>query len=142
MIDSIEARLRGTMPQLRTVAGAVEFAALQAPPLPAKLPAAYVMPVADEAAPNSLASMLHRQVLTATIRVALITRDLRDTRGDAALTTLDALRRGLRQALAGWTPPGARSALELRRGALLDFQDGTLTWAEDFSCTENLEVAP
>jgi len=142
MIAGVQDRLSAQVPALRTVEGAVEFAALQKPPLDAKLPAAFVMAAEDRAAPNTMASQVLRQEVTRTIRVVLFVRSLRDARGAAAAEQLETLMDAVRDALIGWLPPGARKPLELQAGALLGFSDQTVAWAEDFTCTFNIEKRP
>ena len=142
MIAAVQDRLEQQVPALRTVEGAIEFAALEQAPLDAKLPAAYVMAAEDRASPNTMASMVLRQEVSRTIRVVLFTRNLRDRRGERAAQQLETLFTEVRTALIGWLPPGARQPLELRAGALLGFANQTAAWAEDYACTFNIEKRP
>ena len=142
MIAAIQDRLQNQVPALRSIEGAIEFAALEKPPLAGKLPAAFVMAAEDRAAPNTMASMVLRQEVTRTVRVVLFARNLRDARGEAAAVQLEGLVENVRNALIGWLPPGARQPLELRTGALIGFSDQTATWAEDYACTFNIEKRP
>lgn len=131
------ARLRATIGPdgsgiLRHVAGAAEYAALDAPPPQARQPAAFVLPLAEVAGPNGLATGPVRQRITATIGVVLLATSLRDPRGEAAADQLGPLCAALRAALIGWQPTVEHDPIEFRRGALVDITEGTLAWQDQF----------
>jgi hypothetical protein len=138
MISIVIARLLATLgPEavgaLRTVAGAAEYAALQAPPLAARQPAAYVLPLSEEGGPNGLAAGPVRQRITATFGVVLMATSLRDARGEAAADLLGPLCDAIRSQLVGFQPTPAHDPIEFRRGRLLDITEGTLAWQDEFT---------
>lgn len=137
MIAEIIAQLRATIGpdgsgELRTVAGAAEYAALQAPPPQARQPAAYVIPLAEAAGPNTLAAGPVRQRIAATIGVVVLLTSLRDPRGQAASDALGLLLSLLRGQLVGFQPTAAHDPVEFRRGRLLDISEGALAWQDEF----------
>lgn len=152
MMDAIETRLRATVPELRLVAGIMEFAALDKPPPREKMPAAYVLPMEDAGTPNTLASKYLRQPLTRRVSIMLLTTSARDPRGEAAATALEPVIAKVRAALVGWTPPlptqpssGAVltqvGPMQFRRGVLNDMSDGVLAWGEEFTLSVSLSTA-
>ncbi len=150
MMDAIEARVRSQVTALRLVAGAGEYAQLNAPPRE-KLPAAYVLPMDDTARPNSMASMVLRQEITRRVAVVILATNARDPRGDAAAAALEPLVYAMRAALVGWTPAiptqpatGAKlttiEPLELVGGSLTDIADGVLAWTEQYALSAALTL--
>lgn len=127
-------RLRATvMPPFRLIEGLAEFAALTAPPGDARLPAAYVMPIATTAGANNLAAGGFRQRLADEFAVVILHRNLRDARGAAAALDLsETLIPAVRQALIGWLPATGWEQVEMRSGRLLDIEDNVLAWREDY----------
>lgn len=129
MIAGIIARLR-TVPQLKLVAGALEWAALEAPPPQHLWPAAYVMPWSTAGAPNGLAAGGFRQQLDEVAAIHLVLGNLRDPRGEAATADLTAVRDTVRGNLLGFVPGAGWEQLELRSGALAAVVDGVATWRD------------
>lgn len=133
------ARLVAQVPALKLVAGAAQFAALDAPP--PLLPAAYVLPIASQAEPNSLAAGGFRQRVTEVFAVILLHRNLRDARGAAAVLDLaDTLIPAVRTALIGWAPAAGWDALSLAQGRLIDTDDNVLAWRDDFVSATQLRA--
>ncbi len=153
MMDAIATRLRETVPALRTVAGAGEYAALKEIPAREKMPAAFVLPMDDSGQPNRMASQVLRQQVDRRISVVLLTRNASDTRGEKAAELLEPTVALIRAALVGWTPvlavqPAEGAALsspeplEFRRGRLIGIEDGVLSWSEEYACRAVLSVTP
>lgn len=137
MIADVIARLNGTIGPggsgvLRTVAGAAEYAALDAPPPQARQPAAYVLPLGEVAGANGLAAGPVRQRITATLGLVLLVTNLRDPRGQASADMLAPLLAAARGALVGWQPSAEHDPMEFRRGRLIDISEGTLAWQDEF----------
>jgi hypothetical protein len=133
MIAEVIARLQTTvMPPLKLVQGAVEYAALTAPPPAARQPAAYVMPLGGTPGPNTLAGHI-RQRMQESIGVVILLGNLRDVRGDAAMDAIEPVYRAVRAALVGFVPDPAYEAFLLGPARLLDFADGVIAWQESFS---------
>lgn len=129
MIPAIITRLK-TLPQLKLVAGALDWAALEQPPPQHLWPACYVLPFASGAGANGLAAGGFRQRLEETVAILLVTGNLRDARGEAASTDLVAIRDTVRASLLGWSPGTAWEPLELRAGSLHAVIDGVAIWRD------------
>jgi hypothetical protein len=139
MIGAIATRLQAVLGNpFRTVAGAAEYAALQAPPPAARCPAAYVIELADEAGQNSLATSAVRQRLTETFAVVMIVASVRDHRGEAAQALLQPVRAFCLQALVGWAPDGSHDAITYLRGRLVDASEGYVVWQAEFQVRSTL----
>lgn len=137
MIAAVVARLRDTIGpdgtgDLRTVAGAAEYASLNAPPPQARQPAAYVIPLAEAGGQNTLAAGPVRQRISATIGVVVLLTNLRDARGQAATDALGLVLSLLRGQLVGFQPTAAHDPIEFRRGRLIDIAEGALAWQDEF----------
>jgi len=163
MIAAFVSRLRSAaMPPLRLVEGAAAYSRLSAPPPLAKQPAAYVVPVGDQAGPNQLANAV-RQPITRSIGVIIFATDLGDARGAGAAEDLELALSATRAALLGWAvapiepvtlgaagitfggapvqwPGGERQTepLLLSQGALIDIIEGALVWQDTWSVTGTL----
>jgi len=120
-------------PQLRMVRGALDFAALKAPPADASMPAAFVMPNNTRPGPNQLVGGV-RQRLAETVSVVLMVRNLSDHRGGAAAADLaDVLIPLVRGLLIGWQPHSSFGAITHAGGRLVGATDGLVSWMEDFT---------
>ncbi|WP_291299293.1 hypothetical protein [Elioraea sp.] len=139
MIDSIVTRIKATLGNpFRTVEGAAEYSALQAPPPAARCPAAYVIELADDAGQNSLATSAVRQRITETFAVVMIVASLRDHRGEAAQALLQPVRAFCVQALIGWAPDANHDAITYLRGRLVDASEGYVVWQAEFQVRSTL----
>jgi hypothetical protein len=132
VIDAVIDRLRA-LAELRSVDSAAEYAALEAPPAPARCPAAYVVELADQAGGNGLAAGGIRQLLTERLALVLIVASLRDARGAAAAAELRSVRHATRAALVGWAPDEAHDALLFGGGRLIAAERGYLVWQDEYS---------
>lgn len=97
-------------------------------------PAAYVVPVTDDATPNSLASMAVAQRVTARFGVVIGEKNLRDARGQAANKGLRVLRLAVGGQLHGWRPSDDYDVLEYAGGRLLrmDVEHQVLWWQDNY----------
>ncbi|MBX9702384.1 MAG: hypothetical protein K2X74_23300 [Acetobacteraceae bacterium] len=150
MIDRLRAACMVPVGPLRLVEGAAEWAALDAPPPLAKMPAAYVLPLGASPGPNGLVNAT-RQRVEETVAVVLVTSKLTDARGAAAASTIEDAWQAVRAALVGWTPgsgPGGGAPdpvwepTLLGPAALLDFTDGVLAWRETYTSAYQLRGNP
>jgi hypothetical protein len=139
MIAEVIDRLRTTVPELRLVLGAAEYAALTAPPPVASQPAAYVMPLGSAPGQNQLATGI-RQRVQETVGVVLLVGNLRDARGGAAVSDLEALYTLVRGALVGWVPQPGWEAMQLAPARLLDFASGLAAWQETFTTAHQIRA--
>lgn len=80
MLQAVIGRLK-TLPALKSVETAVDLAAIEQAPS-AQTPAAYVIPIAESAAPNAMVGAVSQEVATR-IGVVLVVRRAADARGVA-----------------------------------------------------------
>ncbi len=118
------------------VQGAADLAAAQAEH---RRDTAYVL-LADEQAASFTSINAIRQEVTVGVGVVLAVRNQRDRLGAAATSELETARDQVRAALLGWTPPGAATPTEYRRGRLLSFVSATIWWQDEYQVTEHLAV--
>lgn len=123
-------RLRGEVSALRFVGGAADLPA--ATEELKQTPAAFVIPLTDAATRNADATGSVTQQITARFGVLLAAQNLRDARGEAALTTLEPLRLAVREALVGWVPAGFEDPCEIVAGRIMSLSDRVLWWQDDF----------
>ena len=114
----------------RTVEGLFEFAALKAPPR--ALPAAYIVPQRESAAPLPRVGA-HDQKITFGFSVILILDPPGRSTGQAAETLRIELRK-VKDALFGWKHPEAADGCALAGGQLLELDASSLVWKHDFPC--------
>ena len=125
-------RLKVTCPLLKLVGGSADFSVAEAA-LRNKLPAAFVIPLAEQASPNSSATTLVSQRVNQQFGVILAASNLRDATGEKALADIYAVRQQVMAALLGWIPAGERSGMEFSGGHLQDMSDQVLWWQDDFN---------
>jgi hypothetical protein len=113
------------------VAGAADFASaredLKNPP------AAYVIPLADNAKPNELLSGTQvEQHVIERFGVILAIRNLRDIRGDAVNSALETLRKKTIAGLLGFVPTTGYDPVQYGGGKLLLLDVATTWWQLEF----------
>lgn len=139
LLAQVQARLRAECDALRHVSGAVDFARLserdEVPPKH-RQPAAYVVPLADQATESARASWGVRQTVTSRIGVILVTSDAADGRGDAAAQDIDAVQRAVREALLGWLPDGYDREAHCAGGRSLGYARGAVWWMDEYTVQE------
>lgn len=143
-VDDVIARLQAEIPVLGgRVDKAAALAALVARrEMPRRVPASYVVWLGDDAGPVATATGVHRQEVTETIGVLLITRHAADPTGGEQLDDIEPLVDAAKMSLTGWQPPGADGALAYRRGRLTGpVGSGYLVAQLDFSAPSQLRVA-
>ena len=121
---------------LRLVEGAVEFAGLSS--APTRLPAAYVVPQSDDAAPNRLGTYAIDQRVTATIAVVLVLDAARRGGGGAVSDELEDWSERIRDRLIGWKHPDADTGFEYAGGQLLSADGTALAWALRFKSARHV----
>lgn len=95
-------------------------------------PAAFVMPLAEQAGRSQLMGV-HAQRITQAFGVIQVVQNLRDARGAASVSELEVHRRDIRAALLGWVPdPAIGSTVSTTGGRLLLFEQGRLWWTDEF----------
>jgi len=140
-LDAVITQLRSAATSFGgRVAGAANFAEVVENEVQMDLPAAYVIPLEDEAEPNEQQPGLH-QVITERIGVVLHLTNAAsaggDRRGQAPVRGLDDLRLEVFAAILNWRPataglPSSR-AFEYASGRLLDFDRARLFWQMEFT---------
>lgn len=124
-------RLKSQCLLLRDVGGAADFAAAQEG-LRNKTPAAFVVPLAENATRNSSATLVVRQQVTQQFAVILAVSNLKDARGEKALNDLHQVREQIFEKVLGWSPPGTDSVMEFSSGRLLDMDNQVVWWQDDY----------
>lgn len=131
MLAEIIARLTAQAPTFKTVAGAAEFAALKNGPPKERQPAAYVIPIADQAGANKLVNGVRQQVASR-FGVVLALGNLGDPRGEAASKAIETTRAAVRAALIGWSPTAGDDPVTFAQGRMIGIQDGVVWWQDEF----------
>lgn len=134
-IDAVITHLRANVPVLAgRVAGAADFARSLESQVSLTLPAAYVIPLDEDAEPNPPGSGL-RQNVTERIGVVVEFANDADRRGQVAATSRDAMRTALWAALLNWRidPVRAAQGLFYAGGQLRDFDRARLFYQWDFA---------
>jgi len=141
MLSDIVSRLKGSCPALKFVGGAADYKVIdnQKPPL-SKLPAAYVIPLAERADRNSYASGAVSQRVHSFVGVLLVvTGAASDPRGEGASFAIEAVRAQVRAALLGWTPDATKyDPFTVTLGDIVDLDGQALWWQETFETAYTL----
>lgn len=123
-------RLTAAVPELQTVEGAAQYAAITGLK-DFRPPCAYVLLIrerADQEQPKA-----GRQRALVTFGVVVVARNYRDQRGAEMKQTLDPLLSAVRNSLIGWTPDGAGARpVKWLQGDVLDYDANTLLWSDVF----------
>ncbi|SEC73869.1 phage tail terminator protein [Pseudomonas anguilliseptica] len=138
-LDNVIERIRATCPSFaQRVAGAAEFAAL---PQNAKvaLPAAFVIPMDDRAGEQESMNR-YRQSLIDRVAVVMVLDNAADRRGQAAVTTVDNLRRELWRSLLLWPPGPEYDGLMYEGGQGLLMDGARLYYQLEFAAETELGV--
>lgn len=120
---------------LKKVGGAVDVPATEeavARLAKEKLPAAYILPLADRAGANVTGTEIVEQMVECRYGVLLAISNLRDPRGEQAQADLRAVRQAIMDALLGWAPAADYDPCEYAQGRLMQFSDQVLWWQDDY----------
>lgn len=140
MLADVEARLWDLLgshvadgePVLKEVSGAAAFTLIDTLPPLHLMPAAYVLPLQEVPVRREADAL--PQIVEVTIGIVLaVAAEHADPTGAGAVLRIAPVRRAIRQALMGWTPPGAESALAFAGGDLLGVEQGGLWWQDSFT---------
>lgn len=137
MLAEIIARLTAQAPTLKMVAGAAEFAVLRTAPPKERQPAAYVIPIADQAGANKLVNGVRQQVTTR-FGVVLALGNLGDARGEAASKAIETTRAAVRAVLLGWSPTADDDPITFAQGRMIGINDGVVWWQDEFTTGNTL----
>jgi len=130
MIPAIVTRLEGEVAGLKHVAGVLAYAQLKTQ---APTPAAYVLPLAEDARPSGTGTMLVRQLVIRRFGVLLAVSAKNDRHGSKAEDALDTLRGAVHAALLGWAPNTEHEPVSYLRGRLVDIVGGAVWWQDEYA---------
>jgi len=131
---AVAERLRAECPALKQV-----LAALSAAAAPKAYPAAYVLPLAERAAPNEFGGA-HLQKVTARVAVELMVKHAgQEAGGAAASESLEDLRDSVLGALLGWSPGAGFDTFDFASGRLVSIDPGFVVWRDEFDTNFHLE---
>lgn len=129
MLAEVQARLVAQVSAFELIDDAASFATVSAKP--AKSPAAFVVPVADQAKPNALVNLVSQE-LTDRFGVVIVTSNRREARSGAAARDIESLVKATRQALIGWSPAEAYDPVEYASGRMVHADQGFVWWLSEF----------
>ncbi|AMU97903.1 phage tail terminator protein [Xanthomonas citri] len=145
-------RVAAQVSVLQQVRGAADYAAIQAL-RDFRTPEAFVLVTNERAASQDNARISTgasagagqaRQAAAVEIGVVLAVRNYRYERGKPAVNDAMPIIGSVRDSLMGWLPPNVRGARPLRwlRGYVLDYDAGTLLWADTFTTQHFIGKTP
>lgn len=142
-LSEITDRLSRTVPDLASVDGVAELAAvLKSPPQPHQRPRAFVALQTLRGGEVTSAAGVFVQMLDATVTVYLLFPSHADPTGARAVVDVGAMQASVIGALCGWVPPaGAITPFRLVRSALADLRPGLVVHTIEFGITDQLRIA-
>lgn len=141
-LDPIIAALRRRCPSFENrFAGAAEWAGLTEDEAPA-LPAAYVVPLAEDAAGNE-SQVTYQQTVTNTFAVIVLVSNFCDERGQKAFDSLEDLRLELFRGILSWQqePTDEFSEIVYSGGQVIYMDDARLAFQFEFSFETYLDLS-
>lgn len=102
-------------------------------------PALFVIPLADSAAPNSLAGQALSQKVTERFGVVSAVRNVADATGEHALNDLQGVRTQIKSKLLGWVPNAECEQVTYLGGNLVKLDNDAVLWWLDTFETSYLE---
>lgn len=140
MQDVIE-RLKDLVPDLGSVEGAMELAALMAakPQAHAK-PRAHVVPMGLRGAQLEASTGAFVQDIDVAFTVFLTLSAVADRRGQRVATDVHDLQISVIESLCGWGPEDAVGVVRLIRAAPIDLRPGVLVYAIEFAISDQLRI--
>ena len=132
-IDAVIARLKLSVPALRSVQPAADYIALmQSNGLPTTTPAAHVVPAGLRGGSAEAMAGAFVQSITELIGVVVTFRNV-DAAGKRGLDQAEDIIAAILSALAGWAPPNASGVFALTRGAVIRMEATTMVYLLEFS---------
>lgn len=116
--------------------GALEFAGLRK--VPGRLPALYVVPESDSAAPNRYGAGAVDQKVTAAFSVVIILSAVVRAGAAEISDEFEDKRAAVIQRLLGWTHPDCSGPVDYQGGRLLSADGTAFTWALRFSASYHI----
>lgn len=143
LADEVVARLRAEVPELRSVDGAAELAAvMKGGRAPNQVPAAFVLAAGLRARAPDAAAGMYRQLVAETTGILIVAATAGDARGGKAASRAEALCGAVVAALAGWTPAGADviGPMQLESAELVGLEAGVVSYQVNFSTQRQLRI--
>ncbi len=138
-LDNVITRLRVACPSFAgRVAGAAEFAGLP-PNSKVALPAAFVIPNADQAGQQQSQNR-YRQTITDRIAIVVVLDNSADRRGQAAVAEIHDIRAELWRALLLWPPGPEYDGLVYEGGQGVDMDAARLYYQFEFSAEAEIGI--
>lgn len=144
LVALVQARLKAWPTEFRSIEGAASLTELTARGiLPQHTPAAWVLPLGEEAGAQQAGTMVTRQRLTETVAVVVAVRAA-DRLREAGRDQATVLRDQVRAALLGWVPGGPWTPMVFRRSRLSGLQGGAITYTAEYQSSHTITgpVAP
>lgn len=142
---TIITRLKSTLPELGSVEGAAELAALMAAPAQVwAKPRAHVVPLGVRGGAVQDFAGAFVQGIEFSFAVFLTFAAHGDRKGAKALDDVSATQNAVIATLCGWVPPGSTSSGDVRlsRGYLAELKPGVVVYALEFSVPDQLRILP
>lgn len=143
MIDAIIARLLDRVADFKgRVDGAGDLSALmKRKALPAKTPAAHVIPGTLRGGQSETGTGAFIQATTETFSVIITVRS-HDRVGEKGVEPIDALKSKVIAAIAGWTPDGEVGVFEIAAGSIFRVVAGAVIYQIDFRISDQVRILP
>ena len=133
-LSPVVARLKAQLTGLKVIGASADLVAARDGVV--AMPAAFVLPLAEQGADMGMLSSTGERVIQAFAVVHVLNNE-RDAQGDSALGDLAPLRLNLRAALVGWVPDASNGeAVTFTSGRILEMDsNGRLWWTDEFQVT-------
>ena len=144
-IDSIITRLTAQVPELASVKGAIELAALLTnPPQVWSKPQAHVVPIGIRGGQVQSASGMYVQATDVSFSVYLAFPAHSDAKGARAMVNVADVQNKVITALCGWVPDGqdVDGDVRLSRAYLAELKPGLLVYAIEFTVPDQIRITP
>lgn len=142
--SSVIDRLIATVPELGSVEGAAELAALlNAPPQIWAKPRAHVVPMGIRGGQVLGATGAYVQDIEVAFSVYVSIASHGDAKGKRSMQDVSALQNKIITALCGWVPTGLTTGGDVRLGRayLAELKPGLLVYAMDFNLPDQMRIA-
>jgi hypothetical protein len=142
LVEHVRTRIESEVPSLAGLLEEVaDLAALvKEGALPARELAGFVIPLGFDGGAADAAAGLYRQQVEDVIGVVLVAQALGDPAAKGALTTVDALKDLIVEAVAGWAPDSVVGVFVARRGRLVSVVAGTVIYQIEFAVQDQLRI--
>lgn len=135
------ARLKDQVPELQSIGGAADLAAITAV-RDFRTPSAFVILAVETPIPRQSGApgAATRQMVQVSFGVVVAVRNYRDNKGASAADDLNPVLGKVRDALLGWVPPGLTGArdCQLVQGQVVDYDTNTMVWTDVYSTQHSI----